>query len=427
MPPILAPEYRHWRVRIFALTWLAYAGFYLCRKNFSVAMPLLTDELGYTKLDFANVLFAYSLLYMLGQFLNGMLSDRFGARFMVGLGLLISVCANTALGFTTTLLGFFLLSSINGYAQSTGWSGTIKNMSAWFEHHERGVVMGWWCTCYVLGGVIATFVATYAAVDMPMFAEFGWRRAFWAPAMLLLLVAITYAIFTRNKPSDVGLANLTAEEDPAVRAALRASHGHFYQTLRLLRIPALWVAGGTYFFLKLTRYAFLFWLPLYMTEALNYEANVAGYTSGAFEFIEFTGAILAGIVSDKLFQSRRFAVACIMLIGLAIACLIHPSLAALGFAGNILGIGLIGIMTFGPDSLMAAPAAQDIGTDEGAGTAAGVINGIGSLGQMCSGYVVAIVSSRYGWDAMFYLFVVFALISAGLTATKWNHGRIAPR
>jgi OPA family sugar phosphate sensor protein UhpC-like MFS transporter len=422
MPAVLAPEYRHWRIRVFVFTWLAYAGFYLCRKNFSVAMPLLSDDLGYTKLDFANVIFAYSLLYMLGQFLNGMLSDRFGARFMVGLGLLVSVGANVALGFTTTLLGFLLLSSLNGYAQSTGWSGTIKNMSAWYQQHERGVVMGWWCTCYVLGGVIATFVATYAAIDMPLLAEWGWRRAFWAPALLLLLVAVLYIVFTRNKPSDAGLGEITRDESSIPRLVPQ-SQPHFHAILHLMTLPALWVAGGTYFFLKLTRYAFLLWLPLYMTEALDYEKNVAGYTSGAYEFIGFTGTIVAGILSDKVFHSRRFPVATLMLVGLAVTCLIHPSLAALGLYGNILGIGLIGIMTFGPDSLMAAPAAQDIGTEEGAGTAAGVINGIGSLGQMCSPYVVAIVSDRYGWDSVFYLFVVFALFAAALTATKWNHGR----
>jgi sugar phosphate permease len=55
----------NWRLRIFAVTWLGYAGFYLCRKNFSVIMPLLTDEFGYTKADFAWVLTGYSLVYML--------------------------------------------------------------------------------------------------------------------------------------------------------------------------------------------------------------------------------------------------------------------------------------------------------------------------------------------------------------------------
>ncbi|MHC4497373.1 MAG: hypothetical protein ACYSYM_16285, partial [Planctomycetota bacterium] len=62
----LTREHRVWRYRIFALTWLAYGGFYLCRKNLSIAMPLLNRDLGFTKHNFAMVLFCYSLFYALG-------------------------------------------------------------------------------------------------------------------------------------------------------------------------------------------------------------------------------------------------------------------------------------------------------------------------------------------------------------------------
>jgi len=42
-------QFGHYRVRVFAVTWLAYAGFYFCRKNLSVAMPLLKEELHFTR------------------------------------------------------------------------------------------------------------------------------------------------------------------------------------------------------------------------------------------------------------------------------------------------------------------------------------------------------------------------------------------
>ena len=61
---------KFWRRRIFAVTWLTYAGFYLCRKNFAVAMPILAEKLGSTTLDFATVIFIYSLFYAIGQFAN---------------------------------------------------------------------------------------------------------------------------------------------------------------------------------------------------------------------------------------------------------------------------------------------------------------------------------------------------------------------
>ncbi len=158
---MLTKEYRFWRHRIFLLSWLAYAGFYLCRKNFGIAMPLLNQDLGYTKDDFALLLFLYSLFYALGQFYNGFLSDRFSPRLIVSIGLLLSILANIFMGFGASLFVFGVLLCLNGTGQSTGWSGTVKNMTPWFSRKERGVVMSWWATCYVIGGIAATAFATY--------------------------------------------------------------------------------------------------------------------------------------------------------------------------------------------------------------------------------------------------------------------------
>ena len=416
MADSLTREQRMWRWRVFGVTWLAYAGFYLCRKNFSVCMPLLIEEFGFSKMQLANTLAAYNILYMLGQFVNGMLSDRFGPRLIVGVGLFVSVACNVVMGFGSTLLLFGVMFALNGCAQATGWSGTVKNMSTWFRHRERGVVMGWWCTCYVVGGFVATNFATFAATNKMFLTDLAWRRGFWAPAALLAVVAVVYTLLTRNKPSDAGFADFEEdkEEEHTSEDKLPA--------LMLLKKPAFWVAGSSYFFLKLTRYAFIFWLPTYMTEALGYSVERAGYTSSVYEFVGFSGVVVAGYLSDKAFNARRFPISSIMLFGFAGACFLHPSLAALGFLGNAIGIGLIGMMTYGPDALLSGPAAQDIGGQRGAGTAAGFINGMGSIGQVLSGYLVAYVADHFGWNSLFHIFVCFGILTGILTATKWNYG-----
>ena len=42
---------RVWRVRILATTWLSYAGFFFCRKNFAIAKSSLLTSLEITKSD----------------------------------------------------------------------------------------------------------------------------------------------------------------------------------------------------------------------------------------------------------------------------------------------------------------------------------------------------------------------------------------
>src|ERR1044071_1074694 len=111
--PPLSPAQRTWRFRIFGITWLAYAGFYLCRKNLSVTMPLLAKESGWSNLELANVVFGYSLLYAVGQFIFGVLADRLGSRVVVSLGLFVAVVSNVILGFAPSLLVLIAFACLN--------------------------------------------------------------------------------------------------------------------------------------------------------------------------------------------------------------------------------------------------------------------------------------------------------------------------
>jgi sugar phosphate permease len=398
------------------VTWLAYGGFYLCRKNLSVLMPVLQSDLGVGKLDLANIVFAYSLAYAFGQFVTGMLADRFGARWVVTAGLLLSVGSNVAMGWNPTVVMLFVLGMVNGAGQSAGWPGLVKMMAAWFRARERGVVMAWWTTNYVLGGFLATLVATYVISNPMPFPGERWQHGFWAPALLLLVLTLVFAVSARNRPVDVGLPHVEAEDASGVAV----QHGQRGVLLQVLARPAVWITGVTAFLLKVIRYSFLFWLPLYMTEHLHYTAERAGYASSVFELVGFVGALAAGYASDKLFGSRRFPVASIMMAGLAMVCLLHPYLAGRGLGWNLLGIALIGIMTYGPDTLMQGAASQDAGAGGGEASAAGVICGIASLGQLVSPYFVAVAAERFGWDALFAMFVVVALAGSGLTACFWN-------
>jgi sugar phosphate permease len=418
MKRAISPEMKRWRLQIFAVTWLAYFGMYFCRKNFSVVMPVLSRELHTSKEEFAIVITVYSLMYMIGQFLNGYLSDRHGPRLIVGIGLLLSVISNLMMGWMGTVSSFFFLMGLNGFGQSSGWSGLIKNLTPWFKKKERGVVMSYWTTCYVIGGMASTAFATYWLSNQSIMPYLSWRRAFLVPSVLLLAISLVYIVMARNTPADVKLESF--EKSTTTPKGKRKEK---VAQLAVLKNGAVWIAAAMYFFVKFTRYAFLFWLPLYLSESLHYSDQQAGYTSIAYEAFGFFGILVAGYASDYLFQSRRFPISSIMLFGLAFVLFLQPHLSPLGIIPTIISIGLIGFFTYGPDSIMSGAAAMDIGKNHGAALAAGLINGVGSAGQLLSPVAVAYVSGKYGWDALFELFVIVALIAAFLLILKWNYGK----
>ncbi len=404
------------KIRIFVVTWLGYFGFYFCRKNLSVANITLQQKYGFTNDDYALMVGIYSTVYMIGQYLNGYLSDKYGPRIIVGAGMLLSVIANLFFGFSGALTVLVFLAGLNGLGQSTGWSGLVKNMSSWFRKEERGVVMSWWSTCYVVGGFLGTLFATYWLTNHRFWPDLGLSRVFWMPALVLMIIALVYIFLTRNNPVDT---NECTDEKQTKKRITKET----ITIKELLENSALWIAALMYFFIKFTRYTFLFWLPTYLVQALNYSAGDAGYTSSIYEFVGFGGVIAAGYLSDKVFKTQRFPVGSLMLFGLTIAFIIQPVLTGMGHVATMIGIGLIGFMTYGPDALMSGAAAMDIGSVKGAAKAAGFINGVGSIGQLLSPFIVAFISGRYGWEILFRIFIFTSLFSAILLATKWNFGK----
>lgn len=413
----LTTAQNYWRKRIFILTWIAYAGLYFGRKNLSVTWSSMETDLGLSNSDYAGIIFVYSLVYTLGQFLNGFLSDVFGPRKVVSFGLFLAAIGNLFLGMSFSV-GIIIFSiAVNGYGQSTGWSGLIKNMTPWFKANERGIVMSWWSTCYVIGAFLATIFATYVAFDMDFLSEWGWKRGYIFPSIIIFVVAFVYLLFTRNNPKEINLPSILENR---YEFKMDGKSEKMKILGLLLKNNALWIYSICYMILKMTRYAFLFWLPVYLERALKYDVSEAGYMSSVFELIGFFGVIIAGYASDRLFNSKRFSTVAIMLIGLGLACLIHPYLVPFGKTATIISIALIGMATYGPDSLISTAGSMDVGGKKGAATAAGIINGMGSIGQMFSGYIVILINENYGWDNLFNFFVIMAFIGGGLAALKWN-------
>jgi sugar phosphate permease len=117
-------------------------------------------------------------------------------------------------------------------------------------------------------------------------------------------------------------------------------------------------------------------------------------------------------LSDRNRGISRSVLAAVWLVLLAGAIFLYAQIGATNLVVNFAVMALVGALLFGPDSLISGAAAQDAGGPYAAATAAGLVNGIGSIGAILQEYVTRGVSQRYGWDKLFYVFVVLAVFSA---------------
>ncbi len=422
-PHVKRPDYQRWRWSVFAVTYLAYAGFYLTRKSFSVAKIGMLDDprLHVSKVSLGAIDAAYLIAYAIGQFIWGIAGDRYGCRKVVLAGILVSVAAGFAMGASSMVLVFGVIFFIQGIAQSSGWGPLTKNVGYWFSLRERGRAYGWWGSNYAIGGLIATPFAAYCA---QRFSD--WRFAFYIPAAAFLGIWALFLIFQRNRPEDVGLEPIEqyhCEPAPAedVMEAQTPRESSWASILSTLRKPMVLRLAVTYFLLKPTRYAILFWGPLIVKERLGTAVVQSGVISAAFELGGPLGVLAAGYASDKLFRTRRIPVCVVFLTLLAVVTFSFGALTA-GGSKWMMAVTLfaIGFFLFGPDSIVVGTAAVDFGSKKGASSAAGFINGVGSVGAVLGGSLPGIISQRWGWEPLFYALGACVLLAALLLLPRWN-------
>jgi sugar phosphate permease len=182
----------------------------------------------------------------------------------------------------------------------------------------------------------------------------------------------------------------------------------------ILRVREMRYAAGMYFFLKMTRYTLLFWLPHYLISSVGYSIYTATRTASYFEICGMLGPIAVGYATAYSFGSNRMRLGAGMVYALAFMCLVHPLLAAAGFWGMILSISLLGILIHGADMLVSGMAVLDAMPAEQHGRAVGLVNGVGSIGQALSPLLATLFVAHFGWNKLFDLFVLFALISGAI-------------
>ncbi|WP_078948656.1 MFS transporter [Streptomyces noursei] len=425
-----------WRRQIFAVTWLAYAGFYFVRQAFAVAkLGILDDPTlhGVLTERVLGVLDAvYLAAYAVGQFLWGMWADRFGPRVVVTVGMLGAIAAACTMGVSSALVVFGGALVVQGLSQSAGWAPLCKNMGNFFPVHTRGRVLGLWSTNYAFGGLAAPpFLAWWAYQLLD-----SWHAAFLVGAATLAVVLVVFLLFQRDAPPDSPAGNAppdaapTASKATASKAAAStaaastsappaaARRAPFAPYRAALRDRMVLTLGAAYFLLKPARYAILLWGPVLVSERLPAVGKVgATVIPISFGAAGVLAPMLIGWLSDTVFRSRRVPPCVLALAVLTGALALFMPLTATGSAVVMMAVlAVIGLAVYAADAMISCVAAVDFGAAGGAGTAAGLVNGCGSIGAVLGGLLPGFLSGT----ALFHGFAGAALVAGLLLLPHWN-------
>lgn len=421
--PLKARDARlvRWQIITLVLMVVGYSGCYLCRSNFSVALPLIEQSLvadGYEAADarlwMGRIATLGVLAYALGKFITGGLADFLGGRRNMLAGMLGSVLF-TILFATSGVLPLFTLAWIGNRAvQSLCWTGMVKITGRWFSYSAYGTAMGVVSLSYLFGDAAARqFMALLFS------AGFGWRDVFWVAAGVLFLFFVLNLLWLKESRQRIGQSE--PEANPLNVYGSRPQDQGPPPNLKSLLLPL--VTSGEFLVvcllslgLTLLRETFNTWSPTYFVEVVGSTSAQAASQSALFPLLGGVSVILAGWLGDRLGQGGRSLV---MLVGCSLTVVVLWLLGSLPFSSHtiapVLLVGLAGFLMLGPYSYLAGAISLDLGGKRGGATACGIIDGVGYLGAMLAGENVARLNIAYGWSGAFKALAGVALATS-LTA-----------
>ena len=393
------------------LVFMTVLAVYICmidRIAISIAIIPMAEDNGWSPTVQGAVMSAFFLGYVTLQIPAGYLSDRFGGKWVLGLGVLfwslftLLTPASAALGITVLLACRFLM----GVAEAVTWPSIYSLYSRWVHPDRRASAVGLMNSGISGGSVIALICTPW------LISVWSWQGAFYLYGLLGVIWFVVWAPLARSRPADKtdwdtpNAASATAEAGSATdRNDASAQTVYPRLTVRaMLRSRAVWAIAIAHICINWSLYLVLSWFPTFVNRELGADLQLAGVLALAPTIVSLIMAPLAGRLFDRLVARGRDR--------LKVRCTMQ-SLAFVGITAAMMGITLTDslILSVTVITLSNALTAFSIGgfatnhldiAPNQSGLLMGVTNTLAAVSSSASVFVSGWIQDLSGgWDAVF--------------------------
>ena len=393
------------------LVFMTVLAVYICmidRIAISIAIIPMAEDNGWSPTVQGAVMSAFFLGYVTLQIPAGYLSDRFGGKWVLGLGVLfwslftLLTPASAALGITVLLACRFLM----GVAEAVTWPSIYSLYSRWVHPDRRASAVGL-MNSGISGGAVIALICTPWLISV-----WSWQGAFYLYGVLGILWFAVWAPLARSRPADktdwdtADAVLATAEAGSAAdQNDVSAQPVYPRLTVRgMLRSRAVWAVAVAHICINWSLYLVLSWFPTFVNRELGADLQLAGFLALAPTIVSLVMAPLAGRLFDRLvtnghdrlkvrrvMQSLAFVgiTAAMMAITLTDSLVLSVTVITLSNALTAFSIG-----GFATNHLDIAP--------NQSGLLMGVTNTLAAVSSSASVFVSGWIQDLSGgWDAVF--------------------------
>jgi MFS transporter, ACS family, hexuronate transporter len=377
---------------------------YMDRQVLGLLKVTLQHDLGWTDIDYSNIVFAFQAAYAIGMLIAGRLVDRLGTRLGYALAMVFWSLASMAHAIASSFTGFLLARFALGLGEAGVFPASIKTVAEWFPRKERALATGIFNAGTNIGVIVSMLTVPWITL------HWGWRIAFlvtgglgfvWLAFWLLLfrkpelhpLLSKAELDYIHSDPQEVV---------PQVRWA------------RLIPHPQTWAFAAGKFTIDPIWWFLLFWIPdfLQRTHGLNLMQLIIPVS--VIYLISDAGSVAGGALSSWMIHrgnSVNFSRKLAMLICAVAVVPIIFTYRVESTWGAVLLIGLAAAGHQGFSSnLFTLP--SDLFPAEAVGSVVGLGGTCGAIGGMLMAKVVGYVLQWTGSYKIPFLIAGFAYFVA---------------
>ena len=383
---------------------------YVDRQVIGVLKPVLQHDLGYTEIDYGNIVTAFQAAYAIGMLTMGRLMDRLGTRRGFSIAVGFWSLAAMAHAFATTVFGFSVARFALGIGEAGMFPAALKTVAEWFPKKERALATGIFNSGANIGALVCPLSVPWIAY------HWGWRAAFVVTGALggvwVLIWALVYIPLAENqRVSDAEREYIVQDREVkgapiAWRALLPHRQTWAYACGKLLTDPFWWM--------------YLFWIPDFLHKKHGLNLLQVGVPLVAIYLFSDLGSIAGGWLSSRL-MARGFSVNCARKTALFVCALcVVPMLFASRVDSRWHAVALVGLAAAAHQGFSAnlLTLSTDMFPTRAVGSAVGIGGMAGAIGGMfiaqAAGHILALTgsyTSLFACAAFAYL-VALAVIHA---------------
>lgn len=228
------------RHRIIGVTMLMAFILYLDRICMGEIVKSVSfhQDLGLSKEQIGKILGSFFFAYALFQVPAGWASDRFGARPMLTIYIVLWSLFTAMTGFVSGFTGLLMARLLCGVAEAGAYPTAMALIRKWVPLIGRARASGSVALGGRIGGTLAPFLTIWMIVTMG-----SWRTSLWIDAVAGLLIAAIFWNVVRSNPQKhpkVNAAELALIGRPRVEPPLSGANDDVVtiRTDDFLRVPA---------------------------------------------------------------------------------------------------------------------------------------------------------------------------------------------